>query len=96
MLTSFSGNFKDPMITGMPYWPQYHIKEFASFGGHTFYYNLTFNNFKSTTTWCGDTQVIFDVNPFATDYTPPIEIYDTTFNVSISTSFIICKIERRQ
>jgi hypothetical protein len=82
MLSVFQGKFKDSIISGLPYWPQWHQKETASWGGHTYYNNLTFANFKSKKTYCGSTQFIFIVNPFASDYTPETKAYDTQFIVN--------------
>lgn len=81
MTSIMSGNNKDPIITGLPYWPQWHAKDDASFGGRTFYHNLTFNNFESAVTYCGEQQVIFIINDFASDYTPPAEANNLVFNV---------------
>lgn len=86
MLTAMSGNNKPPVISGTPYWPQYHIKEWASFGGRTFYTNLTFANFENPVTWCGEQQVLFIINPFAADYTPPVELQRSKFIVSLTIS----------
>jgi len=51
----------------------------ASFGGQTYYSNLTFINF-DTTTYCGAKQTIFSLNPMDPDYSPRAIIDGTVFN----------------
>lgn len=54
MPSNYAHNPKPALIEAMPPWPQYKVKGDASFGGQTFYNNMTFINFKAPKDWCGN------------------------------------------
>lgn len=68
------------MVTFPSNLPYYTRDSVASYGGQAQYQNLHFNNFLTSTTFCGADQRIFRLNPKSPDYTPRSKLNGTTFN----------------
>lgn len=63
---SASGRVAIPKTTiGIPI---HKIMSDASWGGYITYTNLTFSDFKSSQTWCGNRQTLIEINDRASDY----------------------------
>lgn len=59
----------------------YHMIEIdSSYGGQTTYDQVTFNNFKTDKTWCGQSQKLIALNPLASDYIPRVKLTRPHFN----------------
>lgn len=70
MLSAFSVKAKPALISEKAACPHENIKSDSSFGGRVSYDNVSFVDFKSGSTYCGNQQRLFILNPFAADYTP--------------------------
>lgn len=79
MIPYFQSSPKDAMPTMKSSLPIHHIKGDAPWGGKVLGTNIQFKGFFSSTTWCGNKQVVFGLNADASDYQPRLKLINPVF-----------------